>query len=77
MLVLKIGNGLRKRQICVATTHICNGEDMGWRKLGQVLSLIAAIEIQVRADPMMPCVLTGDFNAKSFSRKYIHTGEDP
>ncbi|KAF9944587.1 hypothetical protein BGZ72_002195, partial [Mortierella alpina] len=67
MLVLKVGKGLRTRQICVVATHICNGEDMGLRRLGQVLSLITAIEIQLMEDPMMPYVLTGDFNTRSSS----------
>ncbi|KAF9972666.1 hypothetical protein BGZ75_001432, partial [Mortierella antarctica] len=64
MLVLEVSLGRRKRQVCVATAHILNGCDADLRKLGQLVSIMAAAEIQLRKDPAVPLILTGDFNFK-------------
>ncbi|KAF9949117.1 Protein angel 2, partial [Mortierella alpina] len=76
MLVVKVAGTPGPRRMCVATTHILNGEDIGWRRLGQLMSIMAAAEIQLRQHPRMPIVLTGDFNAKlsNYSTKFVRRG---
>ncbi|CAO3574921.1 unnamed protein product [Mortierella alpina] len=54
--------GHSKRRVCVMTAHVVNSEDEALRKLGQFVCLMAAAEIQLRKDPKMPLIFTGDFN---------------
>ncbi|KAF9284449.1 Protein angel 2 [Mortierella alpina] len=63
MLVLELDDGRLKRRVCVATTHLLNGNLNDLRRLGQMVALMSAIEIQLRRDPAMPFLLTGDFNS--------------
>ncbi|CAO3574917.1 unnamed protein product [Mortierella alpina] len=76
LLVVKVAGTPGPRRMCVATTHILNGEDIGWRRLGQLMSIMAAAEIQLRHHPRMPFVLTGDFNAKlhDSSARFVSRG---
>ncbi|KAG9325834.1 hypothetical protein KVV02_006828 [Mortierella alpina] len=63
-LVLEVSLGRKKRQVCAGTTHILNGCDTYLRKLGQLVSIMAAAEIQPKKDPAVPLILTGDFNTR-------------
>ncbi|CAO3574929.1 unnamed protein product [Mortierella alpina] len=76
LLVVKVAGTPGPRRMCVATTHILNDEDTGLRKLGQLVSIMAAAEIQLRGDSRMPFVLTSDFNAnlKEVSTKSASRG---
>jgi len=40
LLVVKVAGTHGPRRMCVATTHILNGEDAGLRKLGQLVSIM-------------------------------------
>ncbi|KAF9575009.1 Protein angel 2 [Mortierella alpina] len=62
VLVLEVSTGSTQRRVCVATTHLMNGGERDLKKLGQLFLLTTAVEAQLRENPAMPLILTGDFN---------------
>ncbi|KAF9957203.1 hypothetical protein BGZ72_002084 [Mortierella alpina] len=66
----------RKRRICVTTTHIVCDDSQVYNRLGQIMALISAANVQLKKDSSMPFVLAGDFNASPRSQltNYILSG---
>ncbi|KAF9929034.1 hypothetical protein BGZ67_006609 [Mortierella alpina] len=64
MGALGYSGGRKKRQVCVATTNLLNGCDTDLRKLGQLVSIMAAAEVQLKKDPAVLLIITGDFNTR-------------
>ncbi|KAF9937754.1 hypothetical protein BGZ67_000910 [Mortierella alpina] len=64
LLVLDIADEGKVRRVCVGTTHIVCSQTRGFRKLGQLMSIISAAKVMMRRDPSMSLILTGDMNAQ-------------
>ncbi|KAG0210923.1 hypothetical protein BGX28_008760 [Mortierella sp. GBA30] len=73
--IFAIDDGLSRKRVCIATTHLVN--DRPFTMLGQLCALFSEAQKWANIGNKMPFIITGDFNARSggILCNYVQKGE--